>query len=147
MQVFGQCGVNDLNDILHSQSVKQEFIWSSVGKVLYVSTLIPESKYYTSELIKANMCRDQNNIVVNSRDLREQIRWWIPMIQLVGQGLPIPSAYDVCPPLAEEADTDAAGGWLRGVHGVGIVKRHAWAFLEWPGYINSEYRGRLILSD
>ena len=131
--------INDLDMILHSQSVKQHEVWSSVGKILYVSCLIPESKYYTSELIRANMGTDRNADVVITRRIREQIRWWIPMVQLVGEGLPIPPTYNTCPPLADEADTDAAGGSLNGVHGVGIVKGNAWAFLEWPPYINSKH--------
>lgn len=93
-----------------------------------------------ADVLKFKLGTERNADVKITKLMREQIRWWIPMIQLVGEGLPIPSPYDTCPPTAVEADSYAAGGSMRGVHGVGIVKGNAWAFLQWPAYINSKKR-------
>ena len=130
---------NDLTDLLGKDTATQREIWESVGKVLYVSTLIPESKYYTSAMLKANnWSEDPSAEVKLTKDLKRQVKWWIPMIRLVGNGMPIPTTYDVCPPLALEADSDAAGGSKRGSPGCGIVKGDAWTYLQWPSYVNSD---------
>ena len=69
--------------------------------------------------------------------MKSQISWWIDFIQLTGEGMPIPSAYDVCPGNALQADSDAAEGTLRGGAGCGVVFRGAWAQVLWPHYINA----------
>ena len=130
---------NDLSDIMNSTVVTQEQIWSSVGKVLYVASLVPESRYYTSELIKVNnTSHDPNAKILVTKKLKKQLEFWILLIKLVGEGMPIPQAEIVCPPHAWQADSDAAGGSLSGSPGCGIVFGNAWAELRWPPYVNSD---------
>ena len=130
---------NDLSDIKNSSVVKQSQIWSSVGKVLYVASLVPESRYYTSELIRVNNLSDDPNAnVLVTKKLKKQLEFWILLIKLVGEGMPIPQAETVCPPHAWQADSDAAGGSLSGNPGCGIVFGNAWAELRWPAYVNSD---------
>ena len=129
---------NDLAELLVLSFVNQRRIWQSVGKILYVSALIPGSKYHTSALLKANnQSKDPFAMVPLGSLMKAQISWWIDMIRLTGDGLPIPSPYEVCPSNALQADSDAAGGSLRGGSGCGVVYRGAWAQVLWPHYINA----------
>ena len=57
--------------------------------------------------------------------MKSQLRWWIDMIRLVGDGMTIPSPYDMCPVNALGADSDAAGGSLRGGSGCAVVYQGA----------------------
>ena len=128
----------DLSDLLQLSFTSQWSVWQSVGKILYVSVLIPGSKYHTSALLKANnQSKDPFAVVPISALMKSQISWWIDFIQLTGEGMPIPSAYDVCPGNALQADSDAAEGTLRGGAGCGVVFRGAWAQVLWPHYINA----------
>ena len=128
---------NDLSEMMTRGVTTQRSVWETVGKILYVSVLIPGSKYHTSALLKANkQSRDPNAEVVLTRLMKEQLRWWIDMIRLVGDGMPIPSSYDMCPMNALVADSDAAGGTLRGGAGCGVVFQGAWAQVLWPHFIN-----------
>ena len=61
-----------------------------MGKVLYVASLVPESRYYTSELIRVNNLSDDPNAnVLVTKKLRKQLEFWILLIKLVGEGMPI----------------------------------------------------------
>ena len=129
---------NDLAELLLVSFTSQRKVWQSVGKVLYVSTLIPGSKYHTSALLKANnQSLDPFAMVPVNSLMKAQISWWIDMIRLTGEGMPIPSPNEVCPSNALQADSDAAGGTLRGGAGCGVVYRGAWAQVLWPHYINA----------
>ena len=66
---------NDMKDLLNLQTTTQRSIWETVGKVLYVSQLIPESKYHTSELLRLNsISEDGNHVVAISKKFKRQIR-------------------------------------------------------------------------
>ena len=62
------------------------------------------------------------------------------MVRLVGAGLPIPSSFDVCPLNAIQADSDAAGGSVRGGAGCGILYGRAWTQILWPHFMNTGAR-------
>ena len=130
---------NDFKEMLELKETTQRKIWESVGKVLYISQLIPESRYHTSELLRLNNFSDNGEEIVKlTKKFKRQIKWWIPFVRLAGQGMPIPEPYtNVVPPAAIEADSDAAGGSLRGRPGCGIVMGEAWSVIRWPSYINS----------
>ena len=50
------------------------------------------------------------------------LQWWLVMARLAGEGMPIPSGYDECPPWAVMGDSDAAGGTRFEIgHGMGSV--------------------------
>ena len=129
---------NDLYEMSLCDETTQRQVWETVGKVLYVSVLIPGSKYHTSALLKANKGRDPNAPVVVTGLMKAQLLWWIDMIRLVGDGMPIPSPYNVCPVDALQGDSDAAGGTLRGGAGCGVVFRNAWAQVLWPHFMNTD---------
>ena len=78
---------NDLNNMLGMETVTQREVWESVGKVLYIAQLIPESKYHVSELLRMNNVSDDGEkVLVLSKKFKRQIKWWIPFIRLAGQG-------------------------------------------------------------
>ena len=129
---------NDLLELSQMNETTQRMVWQSVGKVLYVSVLLPGSQYHTSAMMAANnQSKDPNALVGISGLMREQLLWWVDMIRLVGDGMPIPAAYDVCPLTAVQADSDAAGGTLRGGSGCGVLFRKAWSQVLWPHFMNT----------
>ena len=130
---------NDIMDLHKKGEASQRVIWGVVGKILYVSPLIPESKYHLSALLRMNRQSEDPNCLVILTDLaKEQLVYWNAMIQLCATGSPIPSGYDVCPLWAQIGDSDAAGGSLCVAgRGVGIVLQDQWTFLHWPALINS----------
>ena len=82
---------------------------------------------------------------IRDRDITEEVRmdlrWWIFVIRMTENGMPIPTAYGdrAAPPLAVEADSDAAGGsFVSPGRGVGAVCDGAWAVIKWPHLINSD---------
>ena len=132
---------NDLLEMSHMDETTQRMVWQSVGKVLYVSVLLPGSKYHTSALMAANnQSRDPNALVGVSKLMKVQLLWWVDMIRLVGNGMPIPHDYEVCPPHAIQADSDAAGGSLRGGSGCGVLFGNAWSQVLWPHFMNTGAR-------
>ena len=131
--------VHSLQNMLKVDLISQREIWSVVGKVLYVAYLIPGSKYHISELLKINsQFEDGNEMVLLSKRVKSQLKWWIPMVRLAGRGLPIPKPYDACPVDALEADSDAAGGSKKPGAGCGIIFGKAWTQVFWPEIVNSE---------
>ena len=107
---------------MNAVMVTESQLWSSVGKVLYVATLVPESRYYTNELIRVkSLSHDPNAKILVTKKLKKQLEFWILLIKLVGEGMPIPRAEVVCLPHAWQAVSDAAGGCLSGSPGCGIV--------------------------
>ena len=131
--------VHSLQNMLKVDLISQREIWSVVGKVLYVAYLIPGSKYHISELLKINsQFEDGNEMVMLTKRVKSQLKWWIPMVRLAGKGLPIPKPYDACPVDALEADSDAAGGSQKPGAGCGIIFGKAWAQVFWPEMVNSE---------
>ena len=126
--------VNDLMDLSQKDVTLQREIWQSVGKVLYVSVLLPGSRYHTSALLAANnQSKDPNAVVEVTKLMKEQLLWWVDM----GGGMPIPLADDECPLNALQADSDAAGGSLRGGSGCGVLFRGGWAQVLWPHFMNT----------
>ena len=129
---------NDLYDMSRCAETTQRQVWETVGKVLYVSVLLPGSKYHVSALLKANkQSKDPHALVVITDLMKKQLLWWVDMVRLVGEGMPIPSSYDVCPVNAIQADSDSAGGTLRGGAGCGVVLGEAWAQILWPHFMNT----------
>ena len=129
---------NDMLDMTKCVTTTQRKVWETVGKVLYVSVLVPGSKYHVSALLKANkQSKDPHASVVITDLMKKQLFWWINMVRLVGEGMPIPSSYDVCPINAIQADSDAAGGTLRGGAGCGVIFGKAWARVLWPHLMNT----------
>ena len=134
--------VNDINSMIMVNETDLRTVKSVVGKILYISPLIPGSKYHLSELHAINDYtgeKNLNDIVLITKEAKEQLRWWLVMARLAGEGMPIPSGYDECPPWAVMGDSDAAGGTrFQTGHGMGAVMGQGWAYVPWPKLINSE---------
>ena len=112
--------------------ISQREIWSVVGKILYVAYLIPGSKYHISELLKINsQFEDGNEMVLLTKRVKSQLKWWIPMLCLAGEGLPIPKPFDSC-------QVDAAEGSLKSGAGCGIIFGKACTQIFWPQPVNSD---------
>lgn len=134
--------VCDINNMISVNETDLRTVKSVVGKILYIAPLIPGSKYHLSALHAINDYtgeKNKNDIVIITENAKKQLQWWLVMTRLSGEGMPIPSGYDVCPPWALMGDSDAAGGTRHETgHGVGAVMNRGWAYVPWPRIINSE---------
>ena len=133
---------NDIMDLYRKKEASQRVIWEVVGKILYVSPLIPDSRYHLSALLKANKkSKNANELVILDDLALSQLLWWRAMIPLCATGAPIPSGYNECPLWAQFGDSDAAGGSLMvSGRGVGVVLGNKWTFVHWPKFINTEVK-------
>lgn len=130
--------VNDVNDLIIAGEGDLRTVQSVVGKLQYVSILIPSSKYHMSALLLINQGEDPNMLVKLTLGAKRQLEWWRTMLRLCTR-MPIPRPYDRCPAFAVPADSDASGGSIGAAgRGCGIVLGKGWAWLPWPAYINSE---------
>ena len=136
--------LNDIKDLSVKKYEKMKVIKSVIGKILYVVPLIPRSELHVSRLhILNNVTEDLSALVPITEEVVVDLNWWITIIRLTREGLPIPSHHGVkIPPMSTRiADSDAAGGSLqsRG-RGLGAVCGNAWTFVMWSSLINSEQR-------
>ena len=105
--------LNDINDLSMARVEKMRTIKSVVGKILYMVPLIPKSELHVSRLhIINNASEDLGAMIKVTDDVVEELNWWVTIIQLCRDGLPIPSQHGIklAPPTALIADSDAAGG-------------------------------------
>ena len=83
-----------LNQIRHADSaeqLKQHEIWSLVGRILHYAPLVPDGKFFISELIKANsFSKDRNEWVVVTAKLRRQLHFWWCMLKTLNGVSTIP---------------------------------------------------------
>lgn len=130
--------INDVNDLVLAGEGDLRTVQSVVGKIQYVSMLIPSAKYHISALLLINQGEDPNQLVVLTEGAKRQLMWWRTMLRLCTR-MPIPRSFDRCPAWAIPSDSDASGGSIGAAgRGCGAVLGKAWAWLVWPGYINSD---------
>lgn len=101
--------VNDINDLINAGSGDLRTVQSVVGKIQYISILIPTSKYHISALLLINQGEDPNMRVVLTEGAMRQLKWWRTMVRLCNR-MPIPRPFDRCPAWAVPADSDSSGG-------------------------------------
>jgi hypothetical protein len=134
-----------LNQIRHADSaeqLKQHEIWSLVGRILHYAPLVPDGKFFISELIKANsLSKDRNEWVVVTAELRRQLHFWWCMLKTLNGVSTIPGQFKF-PAWSVEFHTDAAGGSLLSPgQGTGGCSGPFWFYVPWGRRINCGMRG------
>ena len=134
--------VGQIRGVLDADFVKQEEIWSLVGRILHYCPLIPAGRFNLDYLIKANsVSTDRRYRVEVSPALKRQLWFWLTMLKATNGNTRIPDPVDRFPVWTREVFTDAAGGSLTGVErGTGIVSKDWWAQVAWPRKINCGVR-------
>ena len=131
--------VLDIKALLDSDwVVRQERIWSIVGKIIHVAALVPGGRFNLYHLILANgLSLDGKAWVPISADLKRQLWFWQTMLPVCSGVSSIPRVDDHLPPWALDVYTDAAGGsWQTKLLGVGAVCGTWWVYLPWSKAIN-----------
>ena len=132
--------LHNISDIINSNEVKQEAIWSVTGKILNIKPLIPGGDGFIHHIIRANnYSKDGCTSVPVEWDLRCQLEFWLKILPICSGNLPIPDVHSHLPPWCIEVYTDSAGGSFNSKywHGAGVVTVNFWAFVPWTFKINS----------
>ena len=130
---------HDIQVLLGLDEVRQDKIWSVVGKIINVRPLVPGGRFHVFHLIKANSQALEGSVLVPvSADLKRQLWFWQNILPVCGGRASIPNIDAGLPPWAFDVFTDAAGGsWRTPGHGVGAVGGSWWAYLPWARAINA----------
>ena len=119
--------------------VKQEKLWSVVGKIMHVRLLVPGGKFNLYHLIKANgQSTNGKAWVPISAEAKRQLWFWQAMLRVCSGVTTIPRLEDSLPAWALDVYTDAAGGSTQTkLLGVGAVCGSWWVYLPWGRAINA----------
>jgi hypothetical protein len=134
--------LNQIRTTDSAEKLKQHEIWSLVGRILHYAPLVPDGKFFISELIKANsFSKDRNEWVVVTAELRRQLHFWWCMLKTLNNASTIPAPTRF-PAWTVEFHTDAAGGSLLSPgHGTGGCSGPFWFYVPWGRRINCGMRG------
>ena len=128
--------LNDMKDLIDSESATMKVVKSVLGQILYLVPLIPKAELHVAELHHLNSFSEVLTDVVDIPvDIKECLEWLLAMMRLCKEGLPIPSHHSsrISPVWAVMADSDASGGSYLAGHGVGAVSGSGeWARVLWP---------------
>jgi len=129
--------VNQIQEALVADSLRQDQVWSVVGRIIHYCPLVPAGRFNLDHLIKANsVSADKAAVVKLSAAFKRQLHFWLLIIR-VSSGLARMPDLSPLPAWTVEAFTDAAGGSLEGFRGSGGVIGEWWYFLPWPATINA----------
>ena len=131
--------LHTLHDMLQASAVRQEQVWSIVGKILNVMPLVPTGRFNIDHLIRANNeSKEKGFMVTLSPKIKRQLKFWFQMLPTCSGMTSIPYSDISMPPWTVEVYTDAAGGTVRTKgYGVGAVTKGWWAYLPWGVAINT----------
>ena len=128
-----------LKQVMESDHVLQDFLWSLNGKILHVRPLVPLGRFHVNYLIKANsFSEDRSAEVPVSAALKGQCWFWYTMLRVCSGRTTLPDPNEDMPPWTVEVYTDAAGGSSNKASlGVGAVTVGWWTYMPWSQAINS----------
>ena len=130
--------LHQLREVLDSQEIRQDKIWTINGKILHFRPLIPTGRFNVNEIIKANSFSTNRAALVPVSDaLKAQLWFWLTMLRVCDGRVSIPNPDEPMPPWTLEVYSDAAGGsWTKKGLGVGVVAPGWWAYVPWSKKIN-----------
>jgi hypothetical protein len=121
---------------LSAESLRQDEVWSLVGRILHYAPLVPCGRFNIDHLIRANSLSTVKAApVVMSAAIRRQLYFWLLILRVSSGFSRIPDLFPL-PAWTVEAFTDAAGGSPTGFRGSGGVIGDWWYFLPWSRAIN-----------
>jgi hypothetical protein len=130
--------LHSIEEAIAATHLKQQQIWSLVGKILNIKPLIPGAKFNIDHLIRANnVSKKGSDLIAISGSMKDQLYFWRLVLPLCSGNIPIPNKSLQVAPWVMETYTDAAGGSVRSSwHGVGAIASNWWSYLMWGKKIN-----------
>jgi len=128
--------LGQIRTALEADQLRQDQIWSLVGRIIHYAPLVPCGRFNIDHLIRANSAAaDKAAMVPLSRELKRQLEFWRLIIRVSAGFARLPDLAPL-PAWTVEAFTDAAGGSPSGFRGSGGVSGSWWYFLPWSKAIN-----------
>ena len=130
-------------EILESDEVPQQKIWSLAGKIIHIKDIMMAGKFHIFYLLRANAeNKDKSNAnapVKISGNLKREMRWWFTMIAMSGRRTRYPDPDACLPSWALTGYTDAAGGTklILGSR-CGAVLEDWWIYIPWSRSVNGD---------
>ena len=129
--------VQQIRQALEAECLRQDEVWSLVGRIIHYAPLVPCGRFNLDHLIKANsVSAERAKLVPLGPLLKRQLHFWLLILRVSSGFSRIPDL-GALPAWTVEAFTDAAGGSLDGFRGSGGVIGGWWFFLPWPKTINA----------
>ena len=127
-----------LKEALESKEIRQDRLWTIVGKIIHIKPLVPSGCFNIDYLLRANsQSEDPGHLVELSPLIKGQMWFWYQALPLCSGMVSIPNPDRPIAPWAVDIYTDASGGTLSSPwHGVGVVTAGWWAFAPWGKAIN-----------
>ena len=119
-----------------SERISAKDAMSLVGKVIHIKPLLPSAKFNVNHIMalgaEANRADSDRCMLTVSEELREQLRFWIVLMECCSQGVGIPSPVQNQAAWALNGYTDAAGGSTDKIgQGTGGVLGQLWYYIPW----------------
>jgi len=128
--------LGQIREALGADRLRQDQIWSLVGRIIHYAPLIPCGRFNIDHLIRANsVSADKAAWVELGPELKRQLEFWRLLIRVSSGFARLPDLSPL-PAWTVEAYTDAAGGSPSGFRGSGGVIGDWWYFLPWSKAIN-----------
>ena len=82
--------LNDMKDLIDSESATMKVVKSVLGQILYLVPLIPKAELHVAELHHLNSFSEVLTDVVDIPvDIKECLEWLLAMMRLCKEGLPV----------------------------------------------------------
>jgi hypothetical protein len=128
--------VHQIQAALAAVELRQDAVWSLVGRIIHYAPLVPCGRFNIDHLIAANSVSVRKEFPVPlSAALKRQLHFWLLLIRVSTGVAGMPDLAPL-PAWTVEAFTDAAGGSPEGFRGSGGVIGGWWYFLPWSRAIN-----------
>jgi len=127
---------------LAAVGLRQDEVWSLVGRIIHYCPLVPAGRFNICELIRINgKTGDKAAIVPLTAAVKRQLRFWLVLLNVSSGLASIPRPPTWAPAWAREFYTDAAGGSASAAGlGCGAVSGDWWCYLPWGRKINTGVR-------
>ena len=134
--------MGQLRAAMDADCLRQDEIWSLVGRVLHYCPLVPAGRFNIDHLIKANgVSSEKKRMVELSPAFKRQVWFWLTMVRVSSGHCRIPDPEDRFPVWTRECYTDSAGGSMgRPGRGAGVVSESWWCYYPWARKVNCGVR-------
>ena len=129
--------VAQIRAALEAEELRQDEVWSLVGRIVHYAPLIPGGRFNMDQLMKVNHVSEEKGCMVKlGREVKRQLAFWLLLLKATAGGCSIPGEAKL-PAWTWEVWTDAAGGTLESVgRGVGGVALGFWFYIPWSRRVN-----------
>ena len=122
--------MGQLRAAMDADCLRQDEIWSLVGRVLHYCPLVPAGRFNIDHLIKANGVSSEKKRLVE-----------LTMVRVSSGHCRIPDPEDRFPVWTRECYTDSAGGLMgRPGRWAGVVSESWWCYYPWARKVNCGVR-------